>query len=74
MSTLTVGLMYGGATLFAMFAGMPIAPAVGASYGNAVAERALADAGIDPMRRGETLSVAEFAKLAEAAERAAIDV
>src|SRR6476619_6045505 len=30
MSTLAVGLMYGGATLFAMFAGMPIAFALGA--------------------------------------------
>src|SRR6187549_138971 len=29
MSTLAVGLMYGGATLFAMFAGMPIAFALG---------------------------------------------
>src|SRR4051794_22180690 len=30
MSTLAVGLMYGGATLFAMFAGIPIAFALGA--------------------------------------------
>jgi 16S rRNA (adenine1518-N6/adenine1519-N6)-dimethyltransferase len=44
--------------------------AVGAAYGNAIAERALAEAGIDPIRRGETLSVAEFAELAEAAARA----
>src|ERR1700755_3613124 len=30
MSTLAIGLMYGGATLLAMFAGMPIAFALGA--------------------------------------------
>jgi 16S rRNA (adenine1518-N6/adenine1519-N6)-dimethyltransferase len=44
--------------------------ALGAAYDHAIAARALASAGIDPMRRGETLSVAEFAVLAEAAARA----
>jgi 16S rRNA (adenine1518-N6/adenine1519-N6)-dimethyltransferase len=42
--------------------------ALAAVYGAAAAERALARAGIDAMRRGETLSVEEFATLAAAAQ------
>jgi 16S rRNA (adenine1518-N6/adenine1519-N6)-dimethyltransferase len=42
--------------------------ALAAVYGTAGSERALARAGIDAMRRGETLSVEEFARLAAAAD------
>lgn len=42
--------------------------ALGAALGVEAALRALAQAGIDPMRRGETLSVEEYARLAAHAE------
>lgn len=44
--------------------------ALAAATDAALAARALADAGIDPDRRGETLDVAEFERLARALERA----
>jgi 16S rRNA (adenine1518-N6/adenine1519-N6)-dimethyltransferase len=40
--------------------------ALGTIAGKEAAERALAQVGIDPMRRGETLGIAEFAALAAA--------
>ncbi len=44
--------------------------ALAAIAGREAAERALAEVGIDPMRRGETLAIAEFAALAAALEPA----
>lgn len=45
--------------------------ALGAAYGRSVAEAALSRCGIDPQRRGETLSVDEFNGLARATEATA---